>query len=110
MKIAVVAVSFLASLPTLVSAGEIYGKITSAGAPAGEGTEISAKCGNRVYPAVRTDKAGSYHLVLQESGKCTLNVATKGGSASLEVVSYDEAAQVDIALEMKDGKLAARRR
>jgi hypothetical protein len=110
MRLIALTIPLLAWFPAMATAGEIYGKITSGGAPAGDGTEVSAKCGGKAYPAVRTDKAGSYHLVIQESGKCTLSIATKGGSASVEVVSYDEAAQVDIALEMKDGKLAARRR
>lgn len=110
MKFVTTSILLLAWLPALADAGEIYGKITVGSTPASEGTEISAKCGARAYPAVRTDKTGSYHLVLQESGKCTLNVATKGGSANLDIASYDEAAQVDIVLETKDGKLAARRK
>jgi hypothetical protein len=100
----------LAALPTIAAAGEIYGKVTSAGASVGEGTEISAKCGAATYPAVKTDKTGSFHLVVKETGKCTLTVAHKGQSASLEVVSYDEGAQADIVLDAKDGKLSARRK
>jgi hypothetical protein len=100
----------LLGVPTLASAGEVYGKITSGGAPVGEGTEVSAKCGAKAYPAVKTDKSGSFHLVVAETGKCTLTVTQKGQSASLEVVSYDEGAQADIVLEVKDGKLSARRK
>jgi hypothetical protein len=110
MKLTAISLSLLASLPSIATAGEIYGKITTSGAPVGEGTEVSAKCGARTYPATKTDKTGSYHLVIQESGKCTLSIAAKGGSTSVDVVSYDEAAQADIALELKDGKLSARRR
>jgi hypothetical protein len=100
----------LLAVPTLAAAGEVYGKITSAGAAVGEGTEVSAKCGSKAYPAVKTDKTGSFHLVVTETGKCTLTVTQKGQSASLEVVSYDEGAQADIVLEVKDGKLSARRK
>ena len=57
------------ALPTLASAGEVYGKITSGGAAVGEGAEVSAKCGAKTYPAVKTDKAGSFHLVVAENGK-----------------------------------------
>jgi hypothetical protein len=110
MKKLVMTVMLAAALPTVAAAGEIYGKVTAGGAAVGEGTEISAKCGATAYPAVKTDKSGSFHLVVKESGKCTLTVSQKGQSASLEVVSYDEGAQADIVLETKDGKLSARRK
>jgi len=102
--------ALLLALPTLASAGEVYGKVTLGGAAVGEGTEIAAKCGAKAYPAVKTDKTGSFHLVVAETGKCTLTVTQKGQSASLEVVSYDDGAQADIVLETKDGKLTARRK
>ena len=102
--------ALLVALPTLATAGEVYGKVTSGGAAVGEGVEVSAKCGAKAYPAVKTDKTGSFHLVVAETGKCALTVTQKGQSASLDVVSYDEGAQVDIVLEVKDGKLSARRK
>jgi hypothetical protein len=110
MKKIVTTLALLVALPSLVRAGEIYGKITSGGAAVGEGAEVSAKCGAKTYPAVKTDKTGSFHLVVAETGKCTLTVTQKGQSASLEVVSYDEGAQADVVLETKDGKLTARRK
>lgn len=102
--------ALLLALPSFATAGEFYGKITLAGATVGEGTEVAAKCGAKAYPAVKTDKTGSFHLVVAETGKCTLTVTQKGQSASLDVVSYDEGAQADIVLETKDGKLSARRK
>jgi hypothetical protein len=102
--------ALLLALPTLASAGEVYGKITSGGAAVGEGVEVAAKCGAKTYPAVKTDKSGSFHLVVAEKGKCTLTVTQNGQSASLDVVSYDEGAQADVVLETKDGKLTARRK
>ena len=99
-----------AALPTVAAAGEIYGKITAGGAAVGEGTEVSAKCGATSYPAVKSNKSGSFHLVVKETGKCTLAVTQKGQSANVEVVSYDEGAQADIVVETKDGKLSARRK
>jgi hypothetical protein len=110
MKKIATTLALLLALPTLATAGEVYGKITSGGAAVGEGTEVSAKCGAKAYPAVKTDKTGSFHLVVAETGKCTLTVTQKGQSATLEVVSYDEGAQADIVLEVKDGKLSARRK
>ena len=110
MKKLVTTLALMIALPSLAAAGEVYGKITAAGAAVGEGTEVAAKCGAKSYPAVKTDKTGSFHLVVAETGKCTLTVTQKGQSAALEVVSYDEGAQADIVLEAKDGKLAARRK
>ncbi len=110
MKKIVTTLALLLALPTLASAGEVYGKVTLGGAAVGDGTEISAKCGAKTYPAVKTDKTGSFHLVVAETGKCTLTVTQKGQSANLEVVSYDEGAQADIVLDTKDGKLTARRK
>ena len=110
MKKTLTTLALMVALPSLAAAGEVYGKITSGGAAVGEGTEVAAKCGAKSYPAVKTDKTGSYHLVVAETGKCTLTVTQKGQAASLEVVSYDEGAQADIVLETKDGKLAARRK
>jgi hypothetical protein len=100
----------LLAVPVLADAGEIYGKVSFNGASVGEGTEISAQCGAKTYPTVKTDKTGSYHLVIAETGKCTLTLKNKAESATVSVASYDDAAQADIVLETKDGKLAARRR
>lgn len=90
-------------------AGEVFGQILEGSTPAA-GASVSAKCGAKSYPEVRTDKTGSYHLVLAETGKCTLTITAKGQSATIEVVSYDDPAQVDVVLETKDGKLVAKRK
>jgi hypothetical protein len=95
---------------SLAAAGEVYGKIVADGNPVGEGTTVSAKCASKSYPAVPTDKAGSYHIVLDETGKCALTVTHKGQSAEVGIVSYDDAVQVDLVLEVRDGKLTARRK
>src|SRR5262247_3774468 len=97
-------------IPSLATAGEIFGKITEGSASVGERASVSVKCGEKAYPAQKTDKSGSYHLVVKESGKCTLTVAYSGQSSSLEVVSYDNPVQLDLAVETKEGKLSVRRK
>jgi len=109
MTIRLLLISSLA-FPTLATAGEVYGKITDGTAAVGDAASVEAKCGDASYPAVKTDKSGSYHLVLKETGKCSLTVTYKGQSANLSIASYDDAVQVDLVLEMKDGKLAVRRK
>jgi hypothetical protein len=91
-------------------AGEVFGKITADGNPVGEGTTVAGKCAAKSYPAVPTDKSGSYHIVLDETGKCALTVTHKGQSAEVAIVSYDDAVQVDLVLEVRDGKLTVRRK
>ena len=110
MRRTAVAVALLAGVAGSAGAGEIYGKISSGGASVGEGVAVTAACAGRVYPPVTTDKYGHYHLVAQETGRCTLSVVYKGLTARLDVVSYDEAAQADVVLEVKNGTLLARRR
>lgn len=108
-KIAALATLLIAAT-TAARAGEILGRITSGGAAVPEGTTVEAKCGAKAYPAVKTDKAGGYHLVVAEAGKCTLTIGFKGQTATVDVASYADAAQADIVLEVKDGKLTARRK
>ena len=98
----------LAAAPAV--AGEVYGQIAEGSASVGEAATVAAKCDAKAYAPAKTDKAGSYHLALAESGKCTLTIAYKGQSADLQIATYDEPVQVDIVLETKDGKLSARRR
>ncbi|PYT07087.1 MAG: hypothetical protein DMF49_09200, partial [Acidobacteria bacterium] len=76
----------------------------------GENATVEMKCGKRTYPAVKTDKSGSYHVVVEETGKCTLTVSWNKQSASLDLASYDDAVQADLVLEVKDGKLTVRRK
>jgi hypothetical protein len=71
---------------------------------------VAARCGTKSYPAVKTDRTGTYNLVVAETGKCTLTVTHQGKTATVDVASYEDAAQADIVLELKDGQLTARRR
>ena len=103
-----IAVLSIAVAPAL--AGEVYGKIVEGTASVGEAATVEAKCGAKAYPAAKTDKAGSYHVVVNESGKCTLTVKYKNQTASVEITSFDDPVQADLVLELKDGKLTARRR
>ncbi|HUD70847.1 MAG TPA: hypothetical protein VMQ62_02695 [Dongiaceae bacterium] len=107
-RLAALAATMFLAAPAV--AGEVYGKITFNNASVGADASVAAKCGSKVYPGGKTDKGGGYHLALAESGKCSLTVAFKGQAATLEIASYDDPAQVDIVLEMKEGMLAARRR
>jgi len=109
-SIPVFATYALLTLPSLAAAGEVFGKVTANGAPVKEGTSVAAKCGSVAYPAAVTDKTGTYHLVLNESGKCTLTVTHLGQAASVDVVSFDDAVQADLVLATEGGKLTVRRK
>ncbi len=90
-------------------AGEMYGTITEAGKPIGEGVAVEAKCPQGAY-AAKTDKSGTYHLVAKETGKCQLTVRYKNQSPAIEVASYDEGVQVDLILEAKGANYSLRRK
>lgn len=109
-KLPAVSLAVLLAASTLASAGEIYGKIVANGATVGEGATVEMKCPKKSYPPVKTDKSGSYHVVVEENGKCSMTVAWKEKSASLDIASYDDAVQADLVLEVKDGKLTVRRK
>lgn len=95
---------------SLSRAGEVFGKIVAGTASVGDAASVAVKCGEKDYPGVQTDKSGSYHVVVRETGKCTLTVSHAGQSASLGIASYDDPVQYDLVLETKDGKLSVRRR
>jgi hypothetical protein len=92
------------------AAGEVYGKVFLGTESVGDAASVAATCGETSYPAVRTDASGSYHLMVKETGKCTLSVTYSEETATLAMSSYDEGVQYDVVLERKDGKLTARRK
>jgi hypothetical protein len=104
----IVPLLLLSALPAL--AGEIYGTITEGGRPVGEGVAVEARCGEKAYPQVKTDKAGGYHVVVAETGKCSLTVHHKGQTPRIEVASYEEGVQVDLELVQAEGKYTVRRK
>jgi len=97
-----------ASAPSF--AGEVYGKVSMKGAAVGDAATVGAECGGKSYPAKGTDKSGSYHLIVGQTGKCALVITYKGATARLDMVSHEDAVQYDVDLDMKDGQLSARRR
>lgn len=100
----------LLAVPAVASAGEVFGKVTMNGTAVKDGATVAAKCGATTYPPAAVDKTGTYHLVLNEAGKCTLTVTQLGQSATVDVVSFDDAVQADLALSIEAGKLVARRK
>lgn len=110
MKTIAALVVVLLAASSHVVGGEVYGKILEGTKAVGEGTAVEMKCGGKSYPVVTTDKTGSYHLVVSEAGKCTMTLKHKGQAASLEIASYDDPVQIDLVLEVRDGKLSARRK
>lgn len=90
-------------------AGEVFGTVKRASGVV-DGAEVAAKCGDQAYGPVKTDKKGSYRLVIGQTGKCALTVTHDGKSATMNVVSFDDATQSDVVLAVgADGKLTAKR-
>lgn len=96
--------------PAIAGAGEVFGTIKGPGGPVGEGAEVAAQCGDATFGPVKTDKKGAYRLVIGQTGKCTLSVTHEGKSATMSIVSFEDAAQSDVVLAVgADGKLTAKR-
>ena len=60
--------------------------------------------------SVKTDKVGSYKVMVKAEGKCTLKVYVDKKTATLEVFSFKEPTRYDLLVEEKDGKLTVRRK
>ena len=96
-------------LPVFAFAGEVFGVVKGASG-AVDGAELAAKCGDQAYGPVKTDKKGSYRLVIGQTGKCALTVTHDGKSATMNVVSFDDPTQSDVVLAVgADGTLTAKR-
>jgi hypothetical protein len=110
MQANLTALAAIILLPCAAQAGEVFGTVKTERGPVGEGAQVAAKCGDQVYGPATTDKRGSYRLVIEQTGKCTLSVTHGSKTATLDVVSFDSAAQTDVALKVDAaGKLTASR-
>lgn len=106
-------VSMLAALcllPGVAAAGEVYGKIVEGSGSVGENATVQVACQDKTYGPAKTDASGSFHVVVETTGKCKLTVSYKQQSASLDIASYDEAMEYDLAVALSDGKLSVRRK
>ena len=107
MKALVVSVVLLVSMPSLASAGEVYGTIKEGGKPVKDGLKVELACGAKPV-AGETDKFGAYRLFAPEEGKCTLTVRIGDQSPSVAVHSFADSARYNLVLERKDGKYTLR--
>ena len=88
-------------------AGEIFGTIKEGGKTVAEGVKVEVTCGAKTYTGA-TNKFGSYRMVAEETGKCTLTVAIGEEKPSLEIHSFEDSARYNLLLEKKDGKVTLR--
>ena len=86
-------------VPMGAGAGEVFGTVKADDGPVGEGAEVAAKCGDQTYGPAKTDKSGTYRIVINQTGKCTFTVTHDAKSATIDVVSFDNAAQADVVLK-----------
>jgi hypothetical protein len=105
---------------TSASAGRLFGDVKVGAKPAPEGMLITVqaaasaadkdKGATAPIDSVRTDKVGSYKVVVKHEGKCVLTVHHGKQTAVLEVFSYKEPTRYDLLVEEKDGKLTVKRK
>ena len=88
-------------------AGSIYGDVRM-GEKYLPGLTLTLTCGTESVEG-KTDKEGSFRLVVTSGGRCTLGVNYEGQLAALEVVVFEKPAQYRLVLELKDQKYSLRR-
>jgi hypothetical protein len=108
----IVTVGIAALCATNASAGKIFGDIKLDGKPLPEGVKVrvTRPGTGAIADSTATDKFGSYKLLVKEEGKSVLTVVYDKKPLDLAVFSNKEATRYDLILEMKDGKLALRRK
>lgn len=116
----IAALLVVAVVATSASAGRLFGDVKLGGKPVPEGVLITVQAASKAskdekVPAapvdsVKTDKVGSYKVMVKSEGKCTLTVHMGKQVAALEVFSYKEPTRYDLMLEEKEGKLTVRRK
>ena len=108
------------SIPAAAHAARVFGDIKLDGKPLAADVPVTVTLvltvDGKPKPAAtpadvtKTDKYGSYKLMVKETGKCILSVTYDKQVASLEVFSNKEATRYDLILEMKAGKPTLRRK
>ena len=99
--------SFFAASAAL--AGEIFGTFTEDGKPLPAGTKIEVVAAGNNYSG-ETDKFGTYHVFVQEKGKCVLTLHYKEQKPTASIFSYEKATRYDWTVETADGKLTLKRK
>jgi len=107
MKALMLSVVLLVSMPSLASAGEVYGTIKEGGKPVKGGLKVELACGTKPTSG-ETDQFGSYRLFAAEEGKCTLTVRVGDESPSVTVHAFADSARYNLVLERKEGKYTLR--
>jgi len=87
----------VAACPDSLFGGPIYGSISYNGG-ALRGATVTVTCAGRRDGSVPTRDDGSYRVIVQQEGRCTMTVSGTFGSASGEVVSSGNAAKYNFAV------------
>ncbi len=90
-------------------AGEIYGTITDSDKPTPAGVKVEITAAGNQYNC-ETDKTGSYHVFVKETGKAALTVVFKNQKPATNIFSYDKATRYDWDITVVDGKMTLKRK
>ena len=90
-------------------AGKIYGSISEAGKPVGQGVKVEVSCGTNNYSA-QTDAYGAFSLFATDKGKCTLKVSYQNQTPAIEINSYEGSVQYDLILEKQANQYTLKRK
>ena len=96
-------------LPALLSAGQIYGSVTSDGRAVPR-AGITVNCGGAVTSGA-TAADGSFRMNVPQQGRCRFGLSGYQGGPSADVFSYPNPTQYDFDLVRRpDGNYELRRR
>ncbi len=109
MKTAFLFLLLLLLCTSRVLAGEIYGSLTEGDKSVGQGIKVEVISPTQTYTA-ETDQYGSFRVVVNEKGKCTLKVHYKQQAPALEIYSYERSVRYDLVLQAKDGQFTLKRK
>jgi len=104
----IIAALLMTLIPTLASAGELFGSISDSG-HALANTKIEFVIGGKKYETT-TDAQGTYRLFAEGKGKGQFFANTLPKPISADAFSSDHAVRYDWNIESKDGQKVLKRK
>jgi hypothetical protein len=94
---------------TAAIAGNVYGSITEAGKPVGQGVKMEITCGANKYET-ETDANGGFKVFVKDQGKCGLKLSYQGQTPSFDINSFEGSVQYDLLLEKQGAQYTLKRK
>jgi hypothetical protein len=96
-------------LPSIASAGQIYGNLKEGDRPVRQGVTVQVTCRNPTPYQGQTDAYGSYSINVRESTNCELKVLYDGCTPTIQIYSEDEPIRYDFVIQKEPACVLQRR-